>query len=266
MRRVNAIPLVLALGLAAGAAHAQQVKDGIHLKSSKDDCPCGGQHLSECPCDGLWCPPWCPPIEPVPETKRPVSVVAKIVPLRFRVYTESPPPGEPLSDPVITKGAAKAGGPFFDGDPGDLDDGDTSLIWGPELAVPLKEDVTEWEVGSWLPQGSSLGFYARVLFGELEIFGVGDIDLELYSVGLRLTVPLVHPSEFALGAYVAAGPAFLRTDVGDALGFDAGVGLEAGYGLSQSVTLVGAVELNAFVSENVFAYGPAFTFGLIVGF
>jgi hypothetical protein len=77
-------------------------------------------------------------------------------------------------------------------------------------------------------------------------------------------VPLLESGGFSLGAYVSAGPAWLRTDIGDATGVDSGIGLRGEYSVSAGVALVGALELDAFFSDDFFSWGPVANAGFVL--
>jgi hypothetical protein len=162
--------------------------------------------------------------------------------------------GNPRTDPIITKPGFSAGS---DG----VEDSDHPPLYGPDFSFELKHDITGWRPVSWMPAPTSLSLYARALFGEFEVFDQ-DSDLELYSVGLRLSIHLLRARDFALAAHLSTGPAWLRTDIGDATGMDAAAGLRGELRIAGNLALVAGAELDAFFSENVLAWGPVFQFGL----
>lgn len=170
--------------------------------------------------------------------------------------------GSPLDPPVGTR---SRGGllnlPWIDSISGGVEDSDTTPLYGPDLEIPLKADVTAWEATSWLPDRTRLSVYAKALFGEFELFGF-ESDLELYSVGLRLSMPVVETSSWDARACVSAGPAWLLTDLGNATGVDTGIGVDLRLALTRSLSILGGIELNAFFTENLVVAGPAVSFGL----
>jgi hypothetical protein len=145
------------------------------------------------------------------------------------------------------------------------EDSDSPLLAGPELEAVLFQDVTGWRPASWLPEGTSLCLYARFLAGEMELFGE-DADLTMWSFGPRLKVPFLRAGALDLQASLFAGPAFVDTDLGDAVGFNGGAGAWAELKLTGSIALVLAAEAELFAADDTSAFGPPFNFGLNVGF
>ena len=186
-----------------------------------------------------------------------------------RIHVRTPTPGLSVgnkrSDPDITKpGQRPRSKPTILGggsEAGYSDDSDSSVLYGPEFSVPIKEDLAEWDVTSWMPSGSSFGVRARLLFGEFEVFG-RESDLELYSLGPTLGVPILAEREATVHAVLTAGPAFLRTDIGDALGVDVGASLESEIPITGNLGIVAGIGVNLFFAENVHTWGPAVNVGL----
>ena len=167
--------------------------------------------------------------------------------------------GNPLSlDPIVPSKAGGAGGSS------DVEDSDSGLLFGPDLDYLVDPDVTDWIPASWLPKETSFHLYVRALFGEVELYGV-DTDLQVYSAGPRLHVPLVTIRPIRLGATLSAGPAYANTDIGDALGVEFGAGLRSELFASRSFVFVLALGLEAFASNDVFAWGPSLNFGINLG-
>jgi len=169
--------------------------------------------------------------------------------------------GNPLSlDPVIPTKPGIAGG---SGD-SDVEDADSGLLFGPDFDYLLDPDVTHWSPASWLPRETSFHLYARALFGDVELYGV-DTDLQVYSAGPRLRLPLLAARPFRLGATLSAGPAYARTGIGDALGVELGAGLRSEFFASRSLVFIVALGLDAFTSNDAFAWGPSLNLGLNLG-
>ncbi len=137
---------------------------------------------------------------------------------------------------------------------------DSPVLVGPQLELELTRDAARWDFASWLPSSTSLHLYVQALFGEMNLLGERS-DVELYTVGLRVGVPLWTPTDFAFGAYLSAGPGWMLTDLGDAIGFDGAAGLRADYRLVGNLFLVAGLEANAFVSDDFYGWGPALHFG-----
>lgn len=177
--------------------------------------------------------------------------------------------GDPRVDPPISRTRSReslARSRLFGGSGSHEDeDSDRPLLAGPQIDVPLKGDVTEWEVASWMPEGTSLHLYARALFGKMEVFDL-EADLERYSIGPRLLVPLLTLGEFSAGASLSAGPSFLKTDIGDAVGFETAGGIRGQLLILDHVSLVGSIDLSAYASENVFSWGPSYNIGITLTF
>jgi hypothetical protein len=87
-------------------------------------------------------------------------------------------------------------------------------------------------------------------------------SLQLYSVGPRLAVSLVKSASLEFGLTVSAGPAFLHTGIGDAVGFDGGIGLRLEQFFTPGFSIVAAVEANLYFSQNVTAFGPVINLGI----
>ena len=165
--------------------------------------------------------------------------------------------GRPRSDPpIITKPALFGGG----GGSGSVTSSDAPLLYGPELDLIVASDLTAWNSTRWLPDGTSLRLYGRALFGTLEVFDT-PTGLQLYGVGPRLSVPLIRTRSLEGAVTVSAGPAFLHTGIGDAVGFDGGIGLRLEQFFAPTFSLVAAVEANLYFSENVTALGPVVNVG-----
>lgn len=168
-----------------------------------------------------------------------------------------PNPGTKLQDP-----AAKSilGGGGSD----DADDSDTPLLVGPELAMPLKADVTEWRVLRWLPESTSLSLYGHALFGEMKIFN-SSIDVSLYGLGPRFGLPFVREPWLRIDGLVSAGLAFLHTDIGDTAGLDFATGLGAQLNIVGTLSFLASLEYRGYFAPDVDAHGPSFNFGLNLG-
>lgn len=147
------------------------------------------------------------------------------------------------------------------GSGGDLDDSDRGPMSGPELTVPLVRDLTGWRPTAWLPSGTELQVYGRMLLGEMEVFGV-ESDLRLFSVGPRLIVPLAAASWVKVGATASAGPAWLDTDIGEAWGVEMNAGLRADVPLIGSVSFVALGEVGLFATDDFRSWGPGLNFGI----
>jgi hypothetical protein len=155
--------------------------------------------------------------------------------------------GRPRSDPIISTKPAIFGG----GGGGSDTNSDAPFLYGPDLDLVLAPDLA----------GASLRVFARALFGSFEVFDT-PTTLQLYGIGPRLTVPLVKTGSLEAALVVSAGPAFLHTGIGDAVGFDGGVGVRLETFFSATASFVAAVEGNLYFSRNVSALGPVVNLGL----
>lgn len=151
-------------------------------------------------------------------------------------------------------------------DSDERDETDRTFSYGPTLTVPLLQDASEWAPLAWLPEHSGLAVYARVLFGSFEVFDV-DIDMTQYSIGPRLTIPILGvPSDtFSMAVAISAGPAWLKTDVGDAVGVDTGFGVQSQIFLSGQWAFIAGVEVEAFFTDDFFSWGFLPVLGLSFG-
>lgn len=166
--------------------------------------------------------------------------------------------GDLREDPGPTKTRSIFSRPGSDGD---LELDDRGPMTGPELTVPLARDLSAWSPTAWFPSGTELQVYGRMLLGELEILGV-DSDLRLYSAGPRLLVPIASASWAKLGATASVGPAWLDTDIGEALGVEASAGVRADVPLVGSLSFVAVGELGLFATEDFRSWGPGLNLGL----
>jgi hypothetical protein len=146
----------------------------------------------------------------------------------------------------------------------DNEDSNTGFLYGPDFDYLVEQDVTGWQPLSWLPKHSSFHLYARALLGDVELYGA-DTDLQIYSMGPRLRVPLFAANPLRVGATVSAGPAYAHTGIGDALGVEVGAGLRAELFATRSLVFIVALGLDAFTSNDAFAWGPSVNFGINVG-
>jgi hypothetical protein len=182
----------------------------------------------------------------------PLSLSVAVSVPRIRVTTTSGVStasvnGRPRNDPIISTKPAIFGG----GGAGSETGSDAPFLYGPDLDVVLLPDVA----------GTSLGVFARALFGSFEVFDT-PTTLQLYGIGPRLSVPLLKTGSLEGALVVSAGPAFLHTGIGDAVGFDGGVGFRLEASFAATVSFVAAVEANLYFSRNVSALGPVVNVGL----
>ncbi len=180
-----------------------------------------------------------------------------------------PQPGDPLNPPPPPNPGTKlqdpaAKGILGGGDSDNSDDSDTPLLVGPEMALPVKADVTEWGVFEWLPASTSLSVYGHALFGEMKIFE-RPLDVSLYGVGPRFGLPIVRESWLLIDGLVSSGPAFLHTDIGDTAGVDVATGLGAQLNLAGTLSFMASAEFRGYFAPDVNAYGPSFNLGLNLG-
>lgn len=169
--------------------------------------------------------------------------------------------GNPLNlDPVVPTKPGAFGGT----EDSDTQDSDSGLLYGPDFDYLIEPDVTGWQPTSWLPRQTSFHLYARALLGDVELYGV-DTDLQIYSIGPRLRVPLLAANPLRVGATLSAGPAYAHTDIGDAVGLEFGAGVRTELFVTRSFVFILAVGLDAFSSNDVFAWGPSLNFGINVG-
>lgn len=163
--------------------------------------------------------------------------------------------GRPRNDPIITKPAL-----FGGGGSDSVTSSDMPLLYGPDFDLVLDSDLTSSGAARWLPAQTSLHLYARVLFGSFEVFDT-PTSLQLYGLGPRLSVPLAKPGSLEIALTVSAGPAFLHTGIGDAVGFDGGIGIRAEHFFTPAFSFLAAAEANLFFSETVTAFGPVVNLG-----
>ena len=165
--------------------------------------------------------------------------------------------GNPRVDPEITK-------PHLAGGGGSGGDSDRPFLYGTDIDLILARDVAAWEHARWLPESTSLHLYGRAMHGRFEVFDV-DSSLELYSAGARLAFPLFHRTPLSLAAAVSAGPAIMKTDIGDAWGWEAGAGLRGEVFITGGVSLLAAVDVSLFLSDDFLSWGPGANAGLNIG-
>lgn len=170
--------------------------------------------------------------------------------------------GRDRTDPIITKPSSKPA--IFGASSGSSSNSDAPYLYGPDLDLLVASDLSSWHPTRWVPERTALHLYGRALFGTFEVFDT-PASLQLYGVGPRLSVPVATVGGFNVDAVVSAGPAFLRTGIGDAVGFDGGIGLQLEHKFSDAVSFVAAVEANLFFSENVTAFGPVVNLGFNLG-
>lgn len=195
---------------------------------------------------------------------------------RVRHLIETYISGDPREDPTpptetrtalptsvaSTSATSRSGGLFGVG--GDVEDSDRPLMYGPTMHLLLKENLSDWHATAWAPKHTALLLYARALLGSMEIFDT-DVDMQLFSVGPRLVIPLLGRSEgVRIGATLSGGPAWLRTDVGDAYGLELAGGIQTSVGVTTSVAFTLGLEVAAFWTEGLFSWGPVPTLGFDV--
>ena len=163
--------------------------------------------------------------------------------------------GNPFNPPSPTKTG------FFGSSDSDDTDSDTTVLFGPEIDLPVKDDLSELGITSWLPGWTSLHLYARALFGSFEVFDV-ESDLQLLSFGPRVNVPLLRADWLEMSFSLSAGPAFLMTDIGDAVGFEAAAGLRLDLPITSGLSFTTGLGYGVFSAENVASRGPLLTLGL----
>jgi hypothetical protein len=169
--------------------------------------------------------------------------------------------GNPLNlDPIVPTKPGALGGT---GD-SDEEDSDSGFLYGPDFDYLVEPDVTAWSPAAWLPKQTSFHLYVRALLGDVELYGV-ETDLQIYSAGPRLRIPIFAANPLRLGATVSAGPAYAHTDIGDAAGIEFGAGLRSELFATKSLVFVLALGLDAFSSNDAFAWGPSLNLGLNVG-
>jgi len=162
--------------------------------------------------------------------------------------------GRPRNDPIITKPA------LFGGPSDGVASSDAPLLVGPDFDLILDPDLSAWHPTRWLPVDTSLHLYARALFGSFEVFDM-PTNLQIYGLGPRLSFPLAKPGSWEFDLTISAGPAFLHTGIGDAVGFDGGIGFRAEHFFTPAFSFLAAVEANLFFSENVTSFGPLVNLG-----
>lgn len=220
---------------------------------------------------GVWYRTVCRPQEEdrAPIFLPPPSAPPAVPPLRISVAAGMPRlsvttqrsaasfvPGGPRTDPIITKPALFGGGGGSD----TVTSSDAPMLYGPEFDLVIVGDLTGWSPTQWMPAGTSLHLFARTLFGSFEVFDTPS-SLQLYSLGPRLAVPVAKAGSLEVGVTVSAGPAFLHTGIGDAVGFDGGIGLRVEQVFTPGISFVASVEANLYFSENVSAFGPVVNLG-----
>jgi hypothetical protein len=168
--------------------------------------------------------------------------------------------GRTRSDPIITKPSTKPAVFGGGGGAGSATSSDAPFLYGPDFDLLLVPDVAGWRPTRWMPADTSLRLYVRALFGAFEVFDT-PTSLQLYGIGPRLAVPLAKTGSLELAVTVSAGPAFLHTGIGDAVGFDGGIGLRFEEFFTPGFSFVAAVEANLYFSQNVSAFGPVINLG-----
>jgi len=199
----------------------------------------------------------------VPEEQPLVILSGSIASLQFTVDL---PPGTPVGgnvrqDPIIGGTKSTKSGVFGGGGSDSRSDGvDAPFLYGSDLDYIAVPDLTVYAPTAWLPEESSFHLYGRALFGSLQIADLRT-DLQLYGIGPRLGVPVVRWGGLELDCSLSAGPAFLHTGVGDAVGFDGGIGLRVSQFFTRALSFVAELEANYFQSGNVRAFGPVVNLG-----
>ena len=196
-----------------------------------------------------------PTFLPAPPPSLPLTVSGTVTIPQITVTTDLVTTGRTRGDPIITKAKAAASATSTSSD--------TRFMAGPDFDLQLESDLSGWSGLRWMPEQTSLHVYARALFGSFEVFGIST-DLQMYGIGPRLAVPLVSGDSLHFGVALSAGPAFLHTGIGDALGFDGGIGLRLQKVFAPGLTFVAAVEANLYCSRNVTAFGPVVNLGFNV--
>jgi hypothetical protein len=163
--------------------------------------------------------------------------------------------GNTRSDPIITKATI-----FGGRRPDSVSSSDQPFLVGPDLDLVVASDLSTWSPTRWMPAETSLHLYARALFGSFEVFDT-PTSLQLYGVGPRLSIPLVKSALLGLDLTLSAGPAFLRTGIGDAVGFDGGIGLRVEHFFTPAFSFLAAAEANLYFSDTVTAFGPVVNLG-----
>jgi hypothetical protein len=201
-----------------------------------------------------------PPRRPLPFD---VKIVGDIVDVEIKPpLVEWTVVGNPPNPPVVTSTRTRDRSRLSAMSDGDAGDGDARApLVGPELVYPLSMDLSEASGFSWLPGGSRLSVFGRACFGAIEVYGV-ESDMVLISAGPQLLLPFVSTREFVFGASLSAGPAWLETDIGSALGFQGLGALRGEVPLSGGLSFVAMAEAGYYASENVRVWGPGFSLGL----
>jgi hypothetical protein len=204
-----------------------------------------------------------PTLFTVPEQQPQCTLSGTIAPLRFNVDLPagSSVTGNTRRDPIIGGTKASKSGVFGAGGSDSPSDGkDVPFLYGTDLDYVAVPDLTLYGPTAWLPSETSFHLYGRALFGSLEIADLRT-DLQLYGIGPRLGLPLARWGALELDGTLSAGPAFLHTGVGDAVGFDGGIGLRISQFFTSSFSFIAELEANYFQSANVRAYGPVVNLG-----
>jgi hypothetical protein len=196
-------------------------------------------------------------LRPPPTTTLPLSIAAgvsfpKLSVTAGRTFIVG---GRSRNDPIITKPAL-----FGGGGSDTVTSSDRPLLYGPDFDLIVDSDLSTWNPARWMPAQTSFHVYARVLFGSFEVFDT-PASLQLYSIGPRLSVPLTRSDSLQLALTVSAGPAFLHTGIGDAVGFDGGIGVRLEHFFTPAFSFLAAAEANLYFSETVTAFGPMFNLG-----
>lgn len=204
-----------------------------------------------------------PTLFTVPEEQPQCTLSGTLASLQFRV--DLPPAssvtGNTRRDPIIGGTKPSKSGTFGGGGSDSPSDGnDVPFLYGTDLDYVAAPDLSLYGPTAWLPEQTSFHFYGRALFGTLQIADLRT-DLQLYGIGPRLGLPLARWGGLELDATLSAGPAFLHTGVGDAVGFDGGVGLRISQFFTRSFSFIAELEANYFQSGNVRAYGPLVNLG-----
>lgn len=152
-----------------------------------------------------------------------------------------------------------------EGDDDPLDASDSPVLVGPAISMPLFEDTSRWVGLAWLPSGSRLDLYGHVLAGDMRILDQS-VDVRLFSGGPRLGLPLVRGAEipWEIDGTLALGPAFLQTDLGEAIGLSVTAGVSSRIHLAAGLALVASLDYEGFLASDVRAHGPSANLGVVL--
>ena len=192
----------------------------------------------------------------------PQKIVARQNVKPITTWTPDEPPYNSRPGTLFAGGSSSGTPLIFGGaDSGEETDSGSAFLIGPELSMPIKDDLSTVDGFGWLPEKSQAFGYGKFLFGEMDVYE-NDSNVYLFSAGVGVRMPIITESYFGLDGIVSAGPSYLDTDFGSALGLEAQAGVGTSIRLIADLFLTGSVGISVYASENIYSWGPTFNVGL----